>query len=153
MINRRTFPIDNASPYAVRAMAEHLQAGGRLVLFAEGRITLTGSLMKVYDGTGFLVRQSGAKVITCYLRGAARGRFVRHPGGRAGCRASPRISATRSPPRNFPVLSNAAARAKVTTWLRDRMTASSSRSKWRSARRTCSPPSAKPPPTSRTASR
>src|SRR3954467_9407172 len=62
MLNRRTFPVDNASPYAVRDMAEHLKAGGRLVLFAEGRITLSGSLMKVYEGTGFLIRQTNAKV-------------------------------------------------------------------------------------------
>src|SRR3954470_10947716 len=80
MMNSRTFPVDNASPYAVRDMAEHLEKGGRLVLFAEGRITLTGSLMKVFDGTGFLIRQTNARVITCYLRGAARVRFVRHSG-------------------------------------------------------------------------
>lgn len=122
MINRRTFPVDNASPYAVRDMAEHLKAGGRLVLFAEGRITLTGSLMKVYDGTGFLIRQTGAKVITCYLRGAVRVRFVRH---RGWTRWLPRVSAHFSEALaapDFPGLSNTAARAKITTWLRDRMT-------------------------------
>lgn len=122
MINRRTFPVDNASPYAVRDMAEHLKAGGRLVLFAEGRITLTGSLMKVYDGTGFLIRQTGAKVITCYLRNASRVRFVRHKGW---TRWFPRVSAHFSDALaapGFPGLSNAAARSRVTTWLRDRMT-------------------------------
>lgn len=65
MVNRRTFPIDTASPYAVKRMAEHLVAGGRLVLFAEGQITRTGSLMKVYDGTGFLLHKTQARVITC----------------------------------------------------------------------------------------
>ncbi|MDI1319598.1 MAG: AMP-binding protein, partial [bacterium] len=121
MINRRTFPVDNSSPYAVRDMADHLKAGGRLVLFAEGRITLSGSLMKVYDGTGFLIRQTNAKVITCYLRGASRVRFVRHKGWR---RWFPRVSAHFSPALAAPVLehvSNAVARQKVTTWLRDRM--------------------------------
>ena len=39
MRNERTFPIDPSSPYATRHMAEHLRRGGRLVLFAEGRIT------------------------------------------------------------------------------------------------------------------
>lgn len=122
MINRRTFPVDNTSPYAVRDMAEHLKAGGRLVLFAEGRITLSGSLMKVYDGTGFLLRQAGAKVITCYLRGATRVRFVRHQGW---TRWFPRVSAHFSDALTAPAfegISNAAARAKITTWLRDRMT-------------------------------
>lgn len=122
MINRRTFPVDNTSPYAVRDMAEHLKAGGRLVLFAEGRITLSGSLMKVYEGTGFLLRQANARVITCYLRGATRVRFVRHPGW---TRWFPRVTAHFSDALTAPAcegLSNAAARAKITTWLRDRMT-------------------------------
>ncbi|MSU49534.1 MAG: 1-acyl-sn-glycerol-3-phosphate acyltransferase [Opitutus sp.] len=47
MTNRRTFPIDPTSPYAVKHMAEYLQSGGRLVLFPEGRISETGTLMKV----------------------------------------------------------------------------------------------------------
>lgn len=122
MINSRTFPVDNASPYAVRDMAEHLKKGGRLVLFAEGRITLSGSLMKVYDGTGFLIRQTNARVITCYLRGAARVRFVRHHGW---TRWFPRVTAHFSEALTAPAfesVSNTVARQKVTTWLRDRMT-------------------------------
>jgi acyl-[acyl-carrier-protein]-phospholipid O-acyltransferase/long-chain-fatty-acid--[acyl-carrier-protein] ligase len=121
MINSRTFPVDNSSPYAVRDMAEHLEKGGRLVLFAEGRITLSGSLMKIYDGTGFLIRKTNAKVITCYLRGANRVRFVRHQGWR---RWFPRVSAHFGPALTAPDFANvshAVARAKVTTWLRDRM--------------------------------
>jgi acyl-[acyl-carrier-protein]-phospholipid O-acyltransferase/long-chain-fatty-acid--[acyl-carrier-protein] ligase len=41
MLNSRTFPVDNTSPYALRDMADYLEKGGRLVLFAEGRITLS----------------------------------------------------------------------------------------------------------------
>ena len=122
MLNRRTFPVDNTSPYALRDMTDYLEKGGRLVLFAEGRITLNGSLMKVYDGTGFLIRKTGAKVITCYLRGASRGRFVRHNGWR---RWFPRVSAHFSPVLTAPVVESASstvARTKLTTWLRDRMT-------------------------------
>lgn len=121
MVNSRTFPVDNSSPYAVRDMAEHLEKGGRLVLFAEGRITLSGTLMKIYDGTGFLIRKTNARVITCYLRGASRVRFVRHKGWR---RWFPPVSAHFSPALtapDFPDVSHTVARAKVTTWLRDRM--------------------------------
>jgi acyl-[acyl-carrier-protein]-phospholipid O-acyltransferase/long-chain-fatty-acid--[acyl-carrier-protein] ligase len=122
MLNRRTFPVDNTSPYAVRDMAEYLAKGGRLVLFAEGRITLNGSLMKIYDGTGFLIRNTNARVITCYLRGASRVRFVRHQGWH---RWFPRVTAHFSPALAAPVfahVSNLAARQQVTKWLRDRMT-------------------------------
>jgi acyl-[acyl-carrier-protein]-phospholipid O-acyltransferase/long-chain-fatty-acid--[acyl-carrier-protein] ligase len=122
MVSRRTFPVDTSSPYAVRDMAEYLEKGGRLVLFAEGRITLTGSLMKVYDGTGFLIRKTNAKVITCYLRGAIRLRFVRHKGWRRWFpRVSAHFSAALQPP-VFPHVSHTVARQKLTTWLRDRLT-------------------------------
>ena len=47
MINRYTLPVDPGSPYAVKRMAEFLQGGGRLVLFAEGRLSRTGTLMKL----------------------------------------------------------------------------------------------------------
>ena len=121
MLNRRTFPVDISSPYAVKRMAEHLQAGGRLVLFAEGQITHTGALMKLYDGTGFLLFRTRAKVVTCYLRGANRLWCSRQPGWRAWF---PRVSAHFSPvlqPPHIPEVSAAVARTKATAWLRDRL--------------------------------
>ena len=122
MVNQRTFPVDTNSPYAVRDMAEHLEKGGRLVLFAEGRITLSGSLMKIYEGTGFLIRKTNAKVITSYLRGASRLPWVRHKGW---SRWFPRVTAHFSPLLTAPVfehVSHTVARQKLATWLRDRMT-------------------------------
>jgi len=68
MVNRRTFPVDINSPYAIKRMAEYLQKGGRLVLFPEGRLSHTGSLMKLFDGTGFLIFKTKAKSSTAYLR-------------------------------------------------------------------------------------
>jgi acyl-[acyl-carrier-protein]-phospholipid O-acyltransferase / long-chain-fatty-acid--[acyl-carrier-protein] ligase len=121
MINRRTFPIDPLSPYAAKRMAEYLQAGGRLVLFPEGRISMTGTLMKLFDGTGFLLHKTEAKVITCYLRGAHRLPFSRNSDQK---KLFPRVTAHFSqvltPPR-CQGLGTAQARARLTDWLRDRM--------------------------------
>jgi acyl-[acyl-carrier-protein]-phospholipid O-acyltransferase / long-chain-fatty-acid--[acyl-carrier-protein] ligase len=121
MTGRRTFPVDTTSPYAVRAMADHLAGGGKLVLFAEGRISITGALMKVYDGTGFLIHKTDAKVITCYLRGASRVRWVRQPGWK---KWFPRVSAHFSEVLTAPSMEGASyshARQKLAAWLRDRM--------------------------------
>lgn len=121
MRNHRTFPVDTTSPYAVRTMTEHLEKGGRLVLFAEGRISLIGSLMKIYDGTGFLIHRTGARVITCYLRGANRLKLVRHPGW---TRWFPRVSAHFSDALAAPDLAavpHTLARQKLTQWLRDQL--------------------------------
>ncbi|MHB9009822.1 MAG: AMP-binding protein, partial [Limisphaerales bacterium] len=123
MLNRRTFPIDPASPYAAKRMAEFLQKGGRLVLFAEGQISRTGTLMKLFDGTGFLLHKTHARVITAYLRGANRVRWSRQPGWR---RWWPKVTAHFSPLIEAPALENvsaAQARVKLTDWLRERMVA------------------------------
>jgi acyl-[acyl-carrier-protein]-phospholipid O-acyltransferase/long-chain-fatty-acid--[acyl-carrier-protein] ligase len=121
MVNRRTFPVDMGSPYAVKHMAEYLQKGGRLVLFPEGRISTTGSLMKLFDGTGFLIHRTKAKVITAYLRGAERLPFSRNSDRKQWF---PRISAHFSPLQNVPSVegvSNTEARKRLTNWLREAM--------------------------------
>jgi acyl-[acyl-carrier-protein]-phospholipid O-acyltransferase/long-chain-fatty-acid--[acyl-carrier-protein] ligase len=121
MVNRRTFPVENKSPFAVRHMAEYLQTGGRLVLFPEGRLSQTGSLMKLFDGTGFLIYKTRAKVITAYLRNAHRLPFSPHRGSK---RWFPRVSAHFSPIREAvhqPGESTTAARGRITDWLRDLM--------------------------------
>ena len=121
MINRRTFPIDPASPYGAKRMAEHLAKGGRLVLFPEGRLTLTARMMKLFDGTGFLIHKTKARVITCHLRNAVRVPAVRHDGW---TRWFPEVSAHFSEVLSAPDLAhqpNSAARARITRWLRDAM--------------------------------
>ena len=121
MVNRHTFPIDTASPFAVKRMAEFLQGGGRLVLFAEGRLSKTGTLMKLFDGTGFLLHKTNAKVITAYLRGACRVPFSPHPGWKQ-CRptVTTHYSAVLTPP-HLAHLGTTTARADLTAWLRDQL--------------------------------
>ncbi len=122
MINSRTFPIDTTSPYAVRQMAQYLQEGGRLVLFAEGRLSRTGSLMKLFDGTGFLIHKTKAKVINCYLRNAERLIASPNPGKKALFqKITAHFSEVGVPPEHEH-LSAAKARTIYTRWLRDRMT-------------------------------
>lgn len=121
MLNRHTFPIDPGSPYAVKRMAEFLQTGGRLVLFAEGRLSRTGSLMKVFDGTGFLIYKTKAKVITAYLRGAEAIPFSPNPNAK---RLFPRVTLHFSPALPGPEVgehTTAQARSLLTAWLRDRL--------------------------------
>ncbi len=121
MVNRYTFPVDPASPYAVKRMAEFLQGGGRLVLFPEGRLSLTGALMKLFDGTGFLMHKTNAKVITAYLRGAHRLPFSRHPGWTKCCpRVTAHYSELLTPPK-LDHVGTSQARETLTNWLRDRM--------------------------------
>jgi len=121
MINRFTFPVDTDSPYAVKRMAEYLQTGGKLVLFPEGRLSRTGAMMKLFDGTGFLLFKTNAKVITCYLRGAHRLPFSPNPNRK---KWFPRVTAhfgdLLTPPQLVGT-STMRARQKLSRWLYDVM--------------------------------
>jgi acyl-[acyl-carrier-protein]-phospholipid O-acyltransferase/long-chain-fatty-acid--[acyl-carrier-protein] ligase len=120
MRNRFTFPIDNASPFAIKEMSNFLKSGGRLVLFAEGRLTETGSLMKLFEGTGFLLEKTNAKIITCYQRNAHRLPYSKHPGWK---KIFPRLTIHFSAPQSAPkTLSNRSnAREAYTQWLREQL--------------------------------
>lgn len=123
MLNRLTFPIDTASPYAVKHMAGYLSQGGRLILFAEGRLSRTGVLMKLYEGTGFLFHKTQTRVITCYLRGAGRLPWSPNPGRK---KLFPRVTAHFSEILTPPLcgrMSTAQARGRLTDWLRTKMVA------------------------------
>jgi acyl-[acyl-carrier-protein]-phospholipid O-acyltransferase/long-chain-fatty-acid--[acyl-carrier-protein] ligase len=121
MVNRFTFPVEMDSPYAVKRIAEYLQSGGKLVIFPEGRISRTGTLMKLFEGTGFLLLKTQAKVITCYLRGASRLPYSSNPNRKQWFpRVSAHFSAALTPPR-FEGISATSARHKLTRWLYDIM--------------------------------
>lgn len=104
--------VDPTSPLAMKKVIKRLEAGENIVIFPEGRITLTGSLMKVYDGPGFVAAKTGARILPVRVEGAAQSYFGRlsdaHPR-----RFFPRVTLTVLPctqivienPSNHPPLS------------------------------------------------
>ena len=63
------FPIDPTNPMSIRAMVKAVKAGRRLAIFPEGRITLTGALMKIYDGPGMIADRAGASIVPVRIDG------------------------------------------------------------------------------------
>lgn len=93
----RSFPMDPTSPYSTRALIRYLQEDRKAVIFPEGRITVTGALMKIYDGTGMIADKSGSVLLPVRIDGAQYTPFSRLR-GRVRLRWFPRIRLTILPP-------------------------------------------------------
>jgi acyl-[acyl-carrier-protein]-phospholipid O-acyltransferase/long-chain-fatty-acid--[acyl-carrier-protein] ligase len=73
----RAMPIDPTKPWGTRALIHAVQGGDSLIIFPEGRITVTGSLMKVYDGAGLIADKSDAFVLPVRIQGLEQTPFSR----------------------------------------------------------------------------
>ena len=96
--------VDTASPYAVKAAVQFIESGRPLVIFPEGRITVTGALMKVYDGTAFIAAKAEALIIPIHVDGADQARgFSRLSEPVFPQRLFPKITLTITRPTRIPM--------------------------------------------------
>ena len=69
--------VDTANPMAMKRVISLIGQGRPVVIFPEGRITITGTLMKVYEGPAFVAAKTGAAILPVSLQGPAHSYFSR----------------------------------------------------------------------------
>ncbi|MGY4446914.1 1-acyl-sn-glycerol-3-phosphate acyltransferase [Bradyrhizobium sp. i1.3.1] len=97
------YTMDPTKPLAARDLIKLVAAGEPVVIFPEGRITVSGSLMKVYDGTAMIADKADAVVVPIRIEGAQRSHLSYLNGSQIKRSWFPRVTVTILPPVKLPV--------------------------------------------------
>jgi len=92
--------VDTANPLAMKAVVRLVEQGKPVMIFPEGRITVTGAQMKVYEGPAFVAAKTGADVVMARIDGLAYSKYGRM-GSDVPRKWLPRIRVTLMPPRKI----------------------------------------------------
>ncbi len=90
----KAMPLDPTRPLATRTLINAVKSGETLIIFPEGRLTVTGSLMKVYDGAGLIADKSGAMVVPVKIEGLEKTVFSRLSKNQVKRRWWPKVTVT-----------------------------------------------------------
>ena len=105
------FPMDPTNPMATKSLIKAVRQGRHCVIFPEGRITVTGALMKIYEGPGMIADKADAMLVPVRIDGAQYTPFSRLR-GKIRVRWFPKITVTILPPRRFEIPPNVVGRAR-----------------------------------------
>ncbi len=116
--------MDPTKPLGTRNLVNAVKAGEQLVIFPEGRVTVTGGLMKVYDGSAMIADKADAWIVPVRIDGAERSTLSYLKGSQTKKAWFPKVTVTILPRRKLevdPALRGKARRQAVGAKLQDIM--------------------------------
>ncbi len=99
----KALPLNPANPMATRTLIKAVEDGNPLVIFPEGRITVTGGLMKVYDGTAMVADKTGAPILPVRIEGLEKSFFSRLREPHVRKKLFPKVKVTILPPQKLEI--------------------------------------------------
>lgn len=108
---KKLIPLDPNKPLAVKSIIEKIRNNHKCAIFPEGRITVTGSLMKIYEGPGLIATKSEAMILPIRIDGAQYSIFSRLQ-GKVKLRLFPKISIIILEPRKLKIPDSVSNRDK-----------------------------------------
>ncbi len=99
----KAYTLDPTRPLAARALINEVKDGQTLVIFPEGRLTVTGGLMKVYDGTAMIADKADAWIVPVRIDGLERSPWSYMKKSQTKKVWFPKVTVTILPPRKLAV--------------------------------------------------
>lgn len=87
-------PLDPTKPMATRSLIKIVNDGNPIGIFPEGRLTVTGTLMKVYDGAAMVADKTGSMIVPVRIDGLEKSYFSRLSGQQIRRRLFPKVKVT-----------------------------------------------------------
>lgn len=105
-------PMDTTKPQAIRTLTKLARAGKPVMIFPEGRLTTTGTLMQVFGGSATVAEKAKAEIVPIYMDGLnflplGATRLKNYPK-----RWFPKLSVTVLPPTRLDIPENISGKAR-----------------------------------------
>jgi acyl-[acyl-carrier-protein]-phospholipid O-acyltransferase/long-chain-fatty-acid--[acyl-carrier-protein] ligase len=108
----KVFPMDPSKALSTRGLIQEVRDGQRLVIFPEGRLTVTGALMKIYDGAGMIADKADAMIVPVRIEGLEQTYFTRLSSSQVTRRLFPKVKVSFLPPRKLTIAPELRGRAR-----------------------------------------